>query len=84
MKKEDLPIEYNGSYPNGIPYISIVIATFNKAAILDKTLTSIKANVTDIPYDIIVIDDGSPDGTLEVAKQLGGGLGRRRILQTLR
>ena len=69
MKKEDLPIEYNGSYPNGIPYVSIVIATFNKAAILDKTLTSIKANVTDIPYDIIVIDDGSVDNTSDICRK---------------
>jgi glycosyltransferase involved in cell wall biosynthesis len=69
MKKEDLPIKYNRSYPHGIPYVSIVIATFNKAAILDKTLTSIRANVTDIPYDIIVVDDGSHDDTRDICQK---------------
>ena len=68
MKKEDLPIEYNGSYPYGIPYISIVMSTFNKAGLLNNTLTSIKANQTDIPYEIIVVDDGSTDSTFNVCK----------------
>jgi len=62
-------IEYNNSYPNGVPYVSIVIATFNKASLLDKTLASIRANATDLPYEIIVVDDGSTDHTFEVCKK---------------
>ena len=66
--KKNLPIKYNGSYPNGIPYISIVMSTFNKAGLLDNTLASIRANQTDIPYEIIVVDDGSTDNTFNVCK----------------
>ena len=62
-------IEYNNSYPNGVPYISIVMSTFNKASLLDKTLASIRANETDIPYEIIVVDDGSTDNTSNVCKK---------------
>lgn len=69
VSKENLPIKYNRSYPNGIPYVSIVIATFNKARLLDKTLSSIRANVVDIPYEIIVVDDGSSDNTFAVCKK---------------
>lgn len=69
MRKDDLPIKYNRSYPNGVPYISIVMATFNKAAILDRTLTSIRANKTDIPYNIVVVDDGSSDNTFDICKK---------------
>lgn len=67
--KENLPIKYNRSYPNGIPYVSIVIATFNKANLLDKTLFSIRNNNTDIPYEIVVVDDGSTDNTFEICKK---------------
>lgn len=69
MDKSKLPIEYNRSYPNGIPYVSIVIATYNKAGILDKTLSSIRQNVTDIPYEIIVVDDGSKDNTHQICRK---------------
>ena len=62
-------IEYNNSYPDGVPYISIVIATFNKESLLDKTLASIRANETDIPYEIIVVDDGSTDNTFDICKK---------------
>ena len=34
-------------------------------------------------YEVIVIDDGSPDGTLEVAKQLQNLYGQDRIVRTL-
>ena len=42
-------LEYSGSYPDGVPYVSIVIATFNKAAYLDRTLASIRANTDGHP-----------------------------------
>jgi len=58
-----MDIEYNNSYPAGVPYVSIVMSTFNKAYFLDKTLASIRQNITDIPYEIIVVDDGSVDET---------------------
>jgi len=62
-------LEINRSYPRGVPYISIVMSTFNKAALLDRTLASIRANITDIPYEIIVVDDGSIDNTFHVCKK---------------
>ena len=37
-------------------------------------------NEADIDYEIIVIDDGSPDGTLDVAKQLEKIYGSDRIV----
>lgn len=36
---------------------------------------------SEIDYEIIIIDDGSPDGTLEVAKQLENIYGKNKIVR---
>lgn len=37
---------------------------------------------SEINYEIIIIDDGSPDGTLEVAKQLETIYGKDKIVSS--
>lgn len=37
-----------------------------------------------LPWEIIIVDDASPDGTLEVAKQLQGVYGEDHIVSTRR
>lgn len=51
---------------------SVILPTYNEREnlplmmyLLDKHLTS-----NDIRYEVIVVEDNSPDGTLEVAKKL--------------
>jgi glycosyltransferase involved in cell wall biosynthesis len=44
---------------------SVIIPTYNRAALLDETLASAAAQ-TYRPLEIIVVDDGSTDDTLEV------------------
>ena len=68
---ETIELECNDSYPDGVPYVSIVMSTFNKASFLDKTLSSIRNQITKIPYEIIVVDDGSGDDPLSVCKKHG-------------
>lgn len=56
---------------------SVIIPTFNRAALLARTLDSVWAQrFTD--FEVIVVDDGSTDGTLEFLKSLGQ---RVRVLQ---
>lgn len=47
--------------------VSIVIPTLNSGETLEKCLTSIKANNTKYDYEIIIIDGGSQDETVEIA-----------------
>ena len=47
--------------------ISIIIPAYNVEKYLKVALVSIKAQ-TELPDEVILIDDGSTDGTLEVAK----------------
>jgi glycosyltransferase involved in cell wall biosynthesis len=48
---------------------SVVIATFNKAPFLRRTLNSIISQRVPFDYEIIVVDDGSTDDTKEVCNE---------------
>jgi glycosyltransferase involved in cell wall biosynthesis len=52
------------------PLVSIVIPCYNQAAFLPEALDSALAQ-TYRPVEVIVVNDGSPDNTEEVAKQYG-------------
>ena len=45
--------------------ISIVIATYQRKNLLQKTIQSVRTNDIKLPFEIIVVDGGSADGTLE-------------------
>ena len=51
--------------------LSVVIITFNEEANLARTLASVKPLVTDGKGEIIVVDSGSTDRTVEIAKSFG-------------
>ena len=51
--------------------LSVVIITCNEEANLPRTLASVAALVRDLGGEIIVLDSGSTDRTLEIARQFG-------------
>ncbi|MEL7176738.1 MAG: glycosyltransferase family 2 protein [Pseudomonadota bacterium] len=50
--------------------VSIVIPMKNEAGNVTPVVTEIAAACADIPYEIIIVDDGSTDGTGDVARGL--------------
>ena len=61
---------------------SVLLPTYNERDNLPIIVWLLVKYFTeaDIDYEIIVIDDGSPDGTLDVAKQLENIYGSDRIV----
>ena len=53
------------------PLISVIIPAYNAAAFLADAVDSIRRQAYQ-PLEIIIVDDGSTDGTAEVAARLGG------------
>jgi GT2 family glycosyltransferase len=47
------------------PVISIVSGSYNRRKFIEATLNSIRNNGITVPYEIIIIDGGSSDGTME-------------------
>ena len=54
------------------PQLSLIVPTFNESMNILKCLNNIKGSFSKdkIPYEVIVIDDNSPDGTYKYAKDM--------------
>ena len=50
--------------------ISVVIATFNEKENIEKTIFLIRNTLRYTIHEIIIVDDGSQDGTIDIAKNL--------------
>jgi len=54
------------------PAASVVVATCNRAELVEQTLAALTAQVGVEDYEIVVIDDGSRDDTAATLARLGG------------
>ena len=66
----------------GAPEISIIIPSYNEERRLPETLERIAAYVraSGREVEILVVDDGSTDGTATVAESFGGKFGALRVI----
>jgi len=63
--------------------ISIILPTYNERENIGPLVDEIVCNVKNVNYEIIIVDDNSPDGTGEEAKRLGKKYNRvRTIIRT--
>lgn len=52
------------------PLVSIVVPTYNERQNLPRLVEAIALHLQDRPYEILVVDDASPDGTGDLAADL--------------
>lgn len=50
--------------------LSLILPTYNERENLPLVLQNLRSILNDIPYEIIVVDDNSPDGTWNVAREI--------------
>ncbi|MBS3956413.1 MAG: glycosyltransferase [Clostridiales bacterium] len=57
-----------------LPTVSLIVPAYNEAAVIDRCLTSIKAQAyPHEKFEVIVVDDGSDDGTPERVEHHANG-----------
>ena len=54
-----------------IPHISVVVPAYNAATTIGACVVALRAQTFDLPYEIIVVNDGSTDRTADVAEAAG-------------
>src|SRR5271157_1709308 len=62
--------------------LSFVIPAYNEELFIEDTLGTIDAffKRKNLPYEIVVVDDGSKDGTLAIARKYAGRNGHVKVL----
>jgi dolichol-phosphate mannosyltransferase len=49
--------------------VSVVTTTWNEKENIEELIFRVRSTLKDIPHEIVVVDDSSSDGTLEIAKK---------------
>ncbi|KAM0895258.1 hypothetical protein ACQ4PT_023922 [Festuca glaucescens] len=73
-------MEKGGDAGGGKPEYSIIVPTYNERLNVALIVYLIFKNLRDAKFEIIIVDDGSPDGTQDIVKQLQQVYGEDRVL----
>lgn len=65
------------------PELAVIVPTYNEAANLVPLLERLRAALAEIDWEIILVDDDSPDGTAQLARDLACHEPRLRVMQRI-
>lgn len=54
----------------GLPKISVIVPTYNEVDNIEDLIVGLRGVLADVDYQIVVVDDNSPDGTYYAVKQI--------------
>ncbi|MEO7714343.1 MAG: glycosyltransferase [Gemmatimonadaceae bacterium] len=69
-----------GGAPTALPRVSVIIPAYNEEKVVVKTVTSVLEQDYAGELEIVVVDDGSPDATYQVANDAFGNHPRITVL----
>jgi len=67
----------------GLPQLSVVVPTFNECDNVTVLYRRLDATLTDVAWEVVFVDDNSPDGTWEVVRGLAQKDARVRCIRRI-
>src|SRR6266403_559656 len=67
----------------GLPVISVVVPTFNERDNVTRLYRKLEATLAGIAWEVVFVDDNSPDGTWDVVRNLAAQDSRVRCLRRI-
>ena len=77
----DAPPSRRALPPSPGPELSVVAPTFNERANVEKLVGKLEATLTGVAWEVIFVDDDSPDGTADLVKALAARDSRVRCIR---
>ena len=86
MNKHSIPFPENdlktlAEAAQCIPQLSVIVPTFNERVNVTKLFEKLQNALTGVDWEVIFVDDNSPDGTWDVVRRLAGQDARVRCLR---
>lgn len=72
-----------GCQPLAFPELAVIVPTYNERANLAELVQRIAAALDGVAFEVIVVDDDSPDGTAELVRELARHDPRLRCLRRI-
>src|SRR4249919_3926778 len=83
MNEAIRPGPENPPQATGLPQLSVVVPTFNERDNVTVLYRRLAATLGDIPWEVVFVDDNSPDGTWEVVRGLARQDSRVRCIRRI-
>src|ERR1700710_809217 len=71
------------SQATGLPQLSVVVPTFNERDNVTVLYRRLEATLAGIPWEVVFVDDNSPDGTWQVVRSLAREDSRVRCIRRI-
>ena len=76
-------VQYSSVGEQQVPQLSVVVPTFNEAENVPLLVARLTIALREIPWEVVFVDDNSPDGTAATARRLAQKDQRIRCLRRI-
>src|SRR5450631_2308461 len=83
MNEAVRPGPENPSQTAGLPQLSVIVPTFNERDNVTTLLRRLETALTGVAWEVIFVDDNSPDGTWDVVRNLARSDPRVRCVRRM-